>query len=173
MVRRTIFFAIVDFKTNSRVITPLFVAIACATICGAMLVGAAVAQVAEDPQTAERLWSTPNLGKIQKNYDGPTLTKEKAGDTKILISFVLQPDGRVTQVKAVKKSGDAKSRNDIDLKSFNAIESSLIKAIRRSSPLTYRKQAHEKKVPWGVLFIYCPKEYSFGRMIHVARPGDI
>ena len=42
----------------------------------------------EDPQTAESLWSSPNLKRIQENYTGPKISKDQAGETKILISFI-------------------------------------------------------------------------------------
>jgi len=126
----------------------------------------------EDPQTAERLWATPNLKRIQENYDGPKLSKEEAGDTKIRIRFILHPDGRVEDVKAEKQSGDSKSHTDIPIEKYKAIEKGLVKAIKESAPLYYRKRPHEAKIPWGVLFVYSPKEYPFARMIHVARGKD-
>lgn len=126
----------------------------------------------EDPQTAERIWSTPNLEKIRKNYKGPLLSQDEAGETKILITFLLHPDGHVQHVKAVQESGDSRSRCDIATDKFKAIKKALVDAIKGSAPLTYRKRPHEALVPWGVLFVYSPKEYSFGRMIHVARGKD-
>ncbi|HMO20950.1 MAG TPA: hypothetical protein PKD05_17420 [Candidatus Melainabacteria bacterium] len=126
----------------------------------------------EDPQTAERKWATPNLKKIQENYDGPKLSKEEAGDTTILITFILHPSGRIQDLKAVKKSGAFYNKSDIPQEKFNAIQKGLVKAIKKSEPLYYRKRPHETKIPWGVLFVYCPKEYQFARMIHVARGKD-
>jgi len=126
----------------------------------------------EDPQTAERKWATPNLKKIEENYKGPILSKEEAGETRILITFILHPDGRVENVKAVKSSGNFEVHSDIPEKKLEAIKKGLVKAIRKSAPLYYRKRSHEAKIPWGVLFVYCPKEYQFARMIHVARGKD-
>jgi len=64
------------------------------------------------------------------------------------------------------------NKSDIPKKKFNAIQKGLVKAIKKSEPLCYRKRPHEAKIPWGVLFVYCPKEYQFARMIHVARGKD-
>lgn len=126
----------------------------------------------EDPQTAERKWATPNLEKIQENYDGPKLSKDEAGETTILITFILHPSGRIQDLKAVKQSGGFYNKSDISKKKFNAIQKGLVKAIKKSEPLYYRKRPHEAKIPWGVLFVYCPKEYQFARMTHVARGKD-
>lgn len=122
----------------------------------------------EDPQTAESLWSSPNLKRIQENYTGPKISKDQAGETKILISFILHPDGHIAKVKSVKRTGNSKAKCDISRKQFKKVEAALVKAIKASEPLYYRKQPNDKTSPWGVVYVYQPKKYPLGRMIRVA-----
>ena len=163
------FFDIAALKNRYRNIK---VALLAGALLSSTVISGASADRIEDPQTAEREWSAPNLNKIQTNYKGPKLSKADAGDTQILISFLLFPNGKVRDVKSEKNSGELREKNDVDIKQFKAIQAGLVDAIKRSAPLVYRKREHEAKVPWGVVFVYCPKDYEFARMIHVARGKD-
>ncbi|HMP51029.1 MAG TPA: hypothetical protein PKD05_05685, partial [Candidatus Melainabacteria bacterium] len=76
------------------------------------------------------------------------------------------------KVKSVKRTGSSIAKNGVSRKHYGAIKAALVQAIKASEPLYYRKRPDEKEMPWGVVYVYYPKKYPMGRMIHVARGKD-
>lgn len=71
-----------------------------------------------------------------------------------------------------KRTGSSIAKNDVSRKQYGSVKAALVKAIKESEPLFYRNRPDEKESPLGVVYVYYPKKYPMGRMIHVARGKD-